>query len=248
MQTRSALQLACILGLVLLLLASNESQYHFFGGLTGSRPASHRELATMFLGQYLATQYSGKKVIVLSNPFSVRPGQPVGVYQFEKAGLRGLRRGLGTRTEIEQVVFPELKPGLLEHPHAATIDPHTTTPLSYMVTDQAVDRIARQYPKADVVVSLIGLPANIRETQAWKQNSGRVFALLLPDLRMIGDQTAVRQSILSGKLAAIILNKPGAPPEDQSLGRNATVEFEQRFLLITPGNVDHYLQIYPQLF
>ena len=61
-------------------------------GLFGPTSLGHRELAMQFLGEYLAIHYSGKKAVVLSNPFSTQRGQPREVYQYEKAGLRGLRQ------------------------------------------------------------------------------------------------------------------------------------------------------------
>jgi hypothetical protein len=248
MPRKSAVKIASILALWVLLLGLVEAQFHLLRNLFGGGPLSQRELATQFLGRYLASQYAGKKAIILSNPFSQRSGQPREVYQFEKAGLRGLRLGLGTAVRIEGVVFPELKPGLLQHPGSATIDRGTTTPLSYLVADDALDHIAGQYPGAQIVVSLIGLPVRIRQTETWQPSSGRSFALLLPDLRMVGDQTAIRQAFQSGKLAAIVLNKPGAPPAEQPLGKDAKMEFDQRFLLVTPESVDRYLAVYPRLF
>ena len=248
MRTKSAIQIAGLLLLWILLLGLAEAQFHFLRDLFGRGPLGQRELATQFLGQYLASQYAGKKAIVLSNSFSNRSGQPREVYQFEKAGLRGLRRGVGSAVTIERVVYPELKPGLLQNPRAASIAPGTTTPLSYLLADSALDYIAGQSPKAEILVSLIGLPVNVRQTESWKPGSGRRFALLLPDLRMVGDQSAIRQAFESRKLAAIVLNKPGAPPAEQPLGKDAKMEFEQRFLLVTPESVDRYLRIYPRLF
>jgi hypothetical protein len=207
------------LAVLLLLVALVEAQFHLLRNLLGGGPLGHRELATQFLGQYLASKYAGKKALVLSNPFANRPGQPRQVYQFEKAGLRGLRRGLGKAVEIERVVFPELKPGLLQNPHAAFIDPRSTTPLSFLIADDALDQVARQYPQAELLVSLIGLPVKVRQTETWKPTSRCKLALLLPDLRMVGDKAAIRESFQSGKLAAIILNKPAAPPEDQPWGK-----------------------------
>jgi hypothetical protein len=89
---------------------------------------------------------------------------------------------------------------------------------------------------------------NVRETEAWKSASGRRFALLLPDLRMVGNQAAILQAVQSRKIAAFVLNKPGAPPEDQPLGRDLRMEFDQRFLLINPETVDRYLEAFPRLF
>jgi len=233
------LLLAAILGLV-------EAQFHLFRGLFGPTALGHREIATQFLGGYLAVHYSGKKAVVLSNPFSTQPGHPREVYQFEEAGLRGLRRGLGKAVVIEQVAYPEIRPAFLKNPSSVPIDPATTTPLSYIVAEDALDKITRQHPQAEILVSLIGLPIDVLRTETWKTE--RKFALLLPDLRMLGDQSAIRMAFQSGKIAAIVLNKPGAPPDDQPLGRDAKMEFDLRFLLVTPENVDQCLKAYPRLF
>lgn len=182
--------------------------------------------------------------MVLGNPFSQRSGQPSEVYQFEKAGVRGLQRGLGRSVPIETVAFPELKPGFVENPRSVFIDPHTTTPLSYVVTDGALDKIADAHPQAKLLVSLIGLPLNVRQTETWKSANPRKFALLLPDLRMLGSQDAVREAIMNGKIAAFVLNKPGAPPDGQPMGKDAKMEFDRRFLLVNRDTIDRLLQLY----
>jgi hypothetical protein len=233
------LLLAAILGLV-------EARFHLFRELSGSPSLGYREIATQFLGEYLAVHYSGKRAVVLANPFSTQPGQAREVYQFEKAGLRGLRRGLGSSVAIEQVAYPEIRPAFFKDRRTVPIDPASTTPLSYIVAEDALDKIARQHPQAEILVSLIGLPANVLQTETWK--TGRGFALLLPDLRMLGDQSSIRAAFQSGKIAAIVLNRPGAPPDDRPPGSDSKMEFALRFLLVTPENVDQCLKAYPRLF
>jgi hypothetical protein len=232
---------AMVVGLV-------EAQFHVLRKLCGAGPLTQRELAMEYLGRYLASQYPGKKAVVLSNPFSQKSGQPREVYQFEKAGLQGLQRGLGKSVVIETVAFPELRPGFVEDRRSVFIDPHTTTPLSYVVTDEALDKIAGAHPQAELLVSLIGLPINVPQTETWKRANPRKFALLLPDLRMVGDEGAVREAVLSGKIAAFIMNKPGAPAEDQPMGKDSKMEFDRRFLLVNRDTIDHLLQVYPRLF
>jgi hypothetical protein len=62
-------------------------------------------------------------------------------------------------------------------------------------------------------ISLIGLPVNVRQTKTWTTGKGRVFALLPPDLRVVGSQTDVRRARQTGRIAALVLNKPGGPPK-----------------------------------
>jgi hypothetical protein len=238
-----------IWGVVLVgaMLGLVEAQYHFVRAWIGGQALGQRGLATQVLGQYLAEHYRGQKAIIFSNPFTQKPGQPGEIYEFEKAGLRGLRRGLGSSVSIEAVVFPDIRPEFQQNPRAAYI-PATTTPLSYMIAGNAWDETVKQHPGAGLLISLIGLPVNLTTTETWKRDQGPKIALLLPDLRMVGNQAAIRQAVHVGKIAAMILNKPGAPPEDQPLGRDLKMEFEQRFLLVTPETVDQYLKAYPRLF
>ena len=245
---KRAFQFVSILILLVLILALVEAQFHWMSRPFGGRPLAQRELATQFLGQYLARTYPGNKAIILSNPFSRRPGQPAAVYDFERAGVRGVQRGLGKAIAVEKVAFPELKPGALENPHAFPIPPNSRTPLSYLVSDDSLDRILQQSPDVEIVISLIGLPANVRQTRAWTRTSRCRFGLLLPDLGVLGDQAAVLEAFRSGRITAVILNKPGAPSEDQPLGKDPKMEFEQRFLLVTPENVEQYLQLFPRSF
>ncbi len=233
---------------VAILFGLLETQFHILRKLRSSGPLTQRELATEYLGRYLASQYPGKKAVVLANPFSQKSGQPRDVYAFEKAGLQGLRRGFGKAVVIDSVAFPELKAGFVEDRRSVFIDPDTTTPLSYVVTDEALDKIASAHPEAELLVSLIGLPVKVRQTETWKSAGPRRFALLLPDLRMVGDEGAVREAILSGKIAAIIMNKPGRPAETQPMGKNSQMEFDRRFLLVNAETIDPILHVYPRLF
>ena len=237
-----------VLIVTIALLGLVEAQFHIGRRLTGTHALGQRELATQFLGQHLAQHFPGYQVVVWSNPFSRASGQPREVYQFEKAGLRGLHRGLGTAVTIEAVVFPELRPECRQNLSSVYIDPATTTPLSYLVAPGALDAMVNEHPGARIIVSLIGLPVNLRQTRTWTTASGKSFALLLPDLRMVGNQADIRQALQSGQIAAVVLNKPGAPPEDLPLGRDLKMEFDQRFLLVTAENADSVLKAFPRLF
>lgn len=235
-------------GLLLTAAILGEARFHWLRGWLGGGALAHRELAMEHLGRHLAEHYRGARAVVMSNPFSRMPGQPSEVRQFEEAGLRGLRRGLGESVVIEAVVFPPLNPLFHSNRSAVYIDPQTTTPLSYLMTEDSLDRITAEHPQAELLVSLVGLPTNAWETEAWKREKGPKFALLLPDVRLLGDANAVREAVRKGKIAAMILNKPGAPPEDRPLGRDLRAEFDLRFLLVHCETLEDCLQRYPDLF
>jgi hypothetical protein len=208
----------------------------------------NRELATRGLAEYLASRQPGQRALVLSNPFTRQKGLEAGVYAQEEAGIRGLREGFGRQIVLGSIGYPELKPEAEANPLALVGDKETSTPLSYLVAEDAFDKLIDAHPDCGVVVSLVGLPADLGRVQAWKRAGSPKFALLLPDLRMIGDAAAVRASLVTGKLVAFVALKPGAPPGSVAPGSDHRAEFDKRFLLVTADNVDQMIQQYPQLF
>lgn len=207
-----------------------------------------RELATEGLAQYLAQRYPGQRALVISNPYTQRTGLDKGVYAQEGAGIRGLRKGFAGKVALGAVVFPELKSVVQDNPRSAEIPAGSTTPLSFLVAEDAFDKLAQQQAGCDIIVSLIGLPANLDRVEVWKRPGKPKFALLLPDLRIVGDAADIRNAVKAEKLAAFVLNKPGAPLEQAPLGKDRKAEFERRFILVTPDNIEQILKDYPQLF
>ena len=98
------------------------------------------------------------------------------------------------------------------------------------MAEDAFDKLASGY---DVVISLIGLPVALDKVQCWQKPGKPVFALLLPDLRIIGRAADVRNAVGSGKLAAFVLAQPGGTKEE--------------FVLVTAENIDQLERQYPKL-
>jgi hypothetical protein len=210
--------------------------------LRRSAPAvSEREYATHLLAKHLRAAANPREVLVIGNPFAKLPDRPGQVYDFEKAGVTGLERGLGAAIHVV-TAHPALKPEVLENPSRVQIDPTSPTPLSFMVDSAAFDELIRKHPKAGIVVSLIGLPVNLRAFEAWNKPGAPRFALLLPDWRIIGDSAAIRNAFETGKLLAAVAAKPGAT---DAAGATAV---EERYLLIHSNNVADVLQAHPKIF
>jgi hypothetical protein len=146
---------------------------------------------------------------------------------------------------IDDVVYPELRPEARENPRAVAIG-MTTTPLSYLVATDAFDRVALEHPDAEILISLIGLPIELDKCDVWKKEGPPSFALLLPDLRMLGDAAAVAAAVKSGKLTAIVLARPNAGAAEK-VGSDFKAEFERRYVLVTADNVDELVRQSPEL-
>ena len=55
-------------------------------------------------------------------------------------------------------------------------------------------------------------------------------------------------AIISGKILAAVLNRPGAPPETAPLARDFRAEFDARFILVTATNIEPVMNFLPNLF
>jgi hypothetical protein len=188
-----------------------------------------RQTATRTLAEYLAKKFPDARVLVISNPFTPGSGTPSEVLKMEQAGIAGLRQGFGSKANLN-VTFPELKPAARSNPRSYLTDPETPTPLSYLVAEDAFDKLAAD---SDVVVSLIGLPVALDKVQCWQKSGKPSFGLLLPDLRIIGGAAEVRKAVSSGKLAAFVMARPGGTKD--------------QFVLVTPENFDQMQKQYPKL-
>jgi len=210
-------------------------------------PLSHRAIATQVLAEYLGSNAPSGKVLVFSNPFSQMSGRPAEVYNFEKAGIEGLRRGFGAKTDL-RISFPQLRPEAINNPGSIPIDSATKTPLSFFVEDNSFDELVAKNKDCQVAVSLIGLPLRIQSSAAWKALEAPRFGLLLPDWRMIGDAKMIREAFENGKLLAAVVAKPGGAPEDAPATGDYRTEFGNRFILVTKANIDSLLASNSSLF
>ena len=212
------------------------------------RPAlSAREVATRVLGEQIRTRHPQAKVLVVGNPFTQRSGQSGEIYAFEEAAVRGLREGLGSPGALK-LVYPELRPEFLRNPQSVSVDPKTTTPLSYLVSDDSFDRLVRENPGFGVLISLIGVPIQIRQSRLWTEPGQPSLALLLPDWRLLGGYESIRDAVKSGKIAAAVIAQPNAP-SGEGLGRDRyREEFQRRFILVTRDNIDELLRTHTRLF
>lgn len=211
------------------------------------RALDRREIALRVLGEHLAQQVPGQTALIVANPFGQMPGQPREVGAFEEAAIRGLKDGWGDRIRLGGVDYPELSAAARQNPSSVPLPPDATTPLSFLTVDRAWDVLASKHPDAGLWVSVIGLPAGLQALECWRQPKPR-FALLLPDLRLVGDANAIADAFTSGKILAAVLNRPGAPSETSGIERDFRAEFEARFLLVTATNIEDLIQVFPALF
>ncbi len=162
-----------------------------------------RERLMEALGKRLAQLDPKCKVLVLSNPLTQHAGYLNEKNQYERASVRGLRKGLGRHIPVT-VAFPELRPEYFSDPQSIILPPDCRTPLSFVIAPGSVDQLAAAHPECRVIVSLIGLPTGVDQLKVWSEKDPRTFALLLPDLRVLGPPAAAIDAFRSGKLIAAV--------------------------------------------
>ena len=229
---------------------------HFFGliwilaaallAACSERPGlNDREVATRVLADYLANEIHPRSVLVISNPFSQMDGRPPEVYAFEEAGIAGLTKGFSSQTELK-VGLPKLNPAVVENP-GEFVPAGSKTPVSFLLAPGSFDQVVASNPQSELVVSLIGLPANLSAVRAWSTAGKPAFALLLPDWALLGTSDEIRRAFKSGKLAAAVINRPRAD-EGAKRSNDYKEAFAQKFILVTAGNIDELLGANPELF
>ena len=191
----------------LALLGVAAAAYFLWPASPKSTALSAREHLMERLGAEIAKIRPQAKVLVLSNPFADKAGAFNEKSQFERAGIRGLSKGLGKKSSVT-VVFPEVRPEYVAHPESVAIPDDSKTPLSFLIQPGSVDRLADAHPDCNVIVSLIGLPVGLQELKTWSEKDSRSFALLMPDLRVIGPANEIIASFRRGKIMAAVFEDP----------------------------------------
>jgi hypothetical protein len=194
-------------------------------------PLEARRAALRLLGEEIRHTASPTHALIFANPFTQEPGRSAEIYAFEEAGINGIQEGLGSEVEVE-VVFPKIQARFESDPASANAPPDSTTPLSYIMDPHSWEELLAQHPDCDVAFSLIGLPVGIQDTTFWNQNDPVGFALLKPDLSVLGAKESALAAFQAEKIIAAVV-------EDGSI---------RKPLLVTRSNVVELLDTRAALF
>jgi len=160
-----------------------------------------QERAMKALGERIAKLKPQCQVLVLSNPFTKDAGYLDAKAQCERAAVSALRKGLGRHAAVT-VVSPDIRAEYYTNRQSLVFPPECRTPLSFAIQPASVDLLADAHPECRVIVSLIGLPSGVERLRIWSEKDPRCFALLLPDLSVLGPPEKAMEAFESGKLLA----------------------------------------------
>ncbi|NMA39187.1 MAG: hypothetical protein GX937_03330 [Lentisphaerae bacterium] len=198
---------------------------------SGAKKAQEREvefqkIQTRKLGQYIAQNHAGAKVIIINDPFNdgTRPN-PM---------LEGLKDGLGSAVTIVAEVAPAVpKMENAEGPEGEMMEPMET-----WYTARAMDDILKgANADYDMVITCIGLPA------------GGLARLKGKKVAIAGGSVYEYGPAIQGKMiVAAVTYKPDAEYDDKPVPSNMEEAFNKRYLLVTPENLAEVATKYGELF
>jgi hypothetical protein len=188
--------------------------------------------ATMgYLGRYLAENFAGDRILLITSPGSEASQErhDFMVKQFEQA-LAG-----------KLVILAEEKPGTSVA--AALGGDHTQG--DFIFTPESFDYMVKLHPECNLVVSLIGLPNNLKELKFWHMKPEKRPKLVVAFASVYELKTAIKMGFIS---AAITYNRSFKPNIAEELPDDADELFNQRYLLIDKKNIDRIATENPNMF
>ncbi len=225
------------------------------GGVWGCGPresrlsGARRALVLERLTLAAVERATGEGVLVIGNPFAHGSGANGGLREADDEAVDGVKRALervGGR--YVGLAVPRLREEARRDPTQVALPPGASTPLSFMTEAGAWDGLRAAHPDAGLWISLIGVPADLATTRAWTEAGGPRWALYLPDLRLLGGGDGVGEAFRSGRLVAMVLARPGAPPESEPMKADAGEEFDRRHILVTADRFEAVRLEWPGLF
>ena len=186
-----------------------------------------------FLGDYIATNFPGSKILLITGPITERNRRQ------HKKNVILLEKGLAGKAEIldtESLLIPSAG--------GAGKDQHAF-PEDFGFTALAFDLMTERHPKSNLVVSFLDLPEDYHEMKFWSIAPERRPKLVI----VLGNPYELRNAIELGYVSAVITTNPKyAPGSQQKTAKNYRELFHQRFLLINKENIQVIANENPGLF
>lgn len=207
-----------------------------FGGSSASKKLIANEIryarsGAFVIGDYLGKKFPGAQVLIIVNADYDKN-------EHMKKINEGLLEGLGATVKIlAQAPLEPPKPA----PGAA---PQEYVPMEAYMTAERFDAILDKYPTATLVISTIGLPYNVGEMKLWGKAEAQRPKLAL----LNGDVHSLGAAIASKAIVAAVVGSPEAKYSDAAAPVDPQEAFKQRYLLVTPENVEATANKYQSLF
>ncbi len=204
----------------------------FGGGQSKSaqaREVEYQKVMTRQLGNYLKEKYSGKKAIIIKDPYS-KEDSPLMV---------GLNEGLGGALTIVDTIAPEPPKPKGNEPDMEMMDPMET-----WYTSKVLDKMLKG-KDADLIITTIGLPIGVG-------CSGKDFNVpCLKGKKVVfagGSIYEHGRAFANNCIVAAVTYKPNAEYDEKPVPKDQNAAFDKRFLLVHSENYKEVASKFPDIF
>jgi len=114
------------------------------------------------------------------------------------------------------------------------------------LTAAAFDGLLASNPDCDLVLSLVGLPYDAAAMKYWQKAEARQR---VPRLALVNAHIyELKSKIKAGLISVVLQNKPEVYDWQAAIPEDEVTIFSNRFIFITPENVDELAAKYHDLF
>ncbi|MFW5803189.1 MAG: hypothetical protein ACOCWJ_04655 [Verrucomicrobiota bacterium] len=216
----------------------------------------YREVRGQKLGRYLSEQFDGQRAVFLMPYEPIEMKDPhVDVF------MKALNKELDNSIEILDRLVPEPPPEVkeqaeemrkqMEKMESAGDDMsyppeemmYGIEPTSEWFTAEKLDEMLEEYVgEADLLIAISEMPIDIFDADFWRKSDAPKVVLTR------GSVSEYYGAIKAGAVVAAVAYHPDANYDQEKPPKNVDEAFAQRYLLITPENVDELDDEYSKLF
>ncbi|HCE42972.1 MAG TPA: hypothetical protein DET40_05445 [Lentisphaeria bacterium] len=181
------------------------------------------------LGKYLAEKYPDRKAMII-----VPPDYELNFRQKEL--VDSIVKGFGDSITLEAI--EEIAVDLSRYQKGKS--PH----IEEIMTAEDFDYAFNKHRDCEVVVSIIGVPKDIEKMRVWGMKDYE-----RPKIALLNSSTKYLESAIKGKyVVASVHYIPGFKAKTTILPSSPEKVFENRYILVTPENVEQIKRQYDKLF
>ncbi len=208
---------------------------------------AYQRIGARKLAAYLAEEYPGVRVLIVKEPELAAPSGRVCPL------VEGLRAGFADKVTVVGEIAPEVPAGAYEAFLEGGVAPGEPAgesgiamlpPPEFWFTAAVFDKLVEAHrDDCDLIVSTIGLPMELRRMKYWHMRTAPRLALANGPIHEL--RSAIRQDRVT---AALTYNPSICEWDTSRPPRDPDKAFAQRFLLVTPANVDSVAATHRDLF
>ena len=178
----------------------------------------YSSVSTEYLGNYLADKFPESRALIIFDAASNS--------KILQERLNGLRKGLKGKVEIvNELGLPtQLPPG---------VPPEMIRTIE-LIKASDFDSAMKNNPKANMIITLIGLPQDIQNMQIWRMEDAKKRPKMIV---FGGDPEILKDAIKADYIQALVVYRQMDKYAKQKPPSDLNEAFARRFILYTPQNI-----------